>query len=149
MTHFRTRLLIRAEEGAVFRALTADVQAWWSQAYQGSACTVGDRFTVRFDRTFKTFEVVELTAGKRVVWRCIESFLDVDALRDKAEWNGTVIVWDILPKEDAVVLDVAHEGLTPAIGCYDACTQGWEYFLHKSLLPYLATGHGAPYGGGA
>jgi hypothetical protein len=37
-----------------------------------------------------------------------------------------------------------HIGLVPEIECFGSCTNGWRYYLEKSLLPLIITGQGFP-----
>jgi hypothetical protein len=39
-----------------------------------------------------------MTPGKKVVWRVMDSQLNF--VKDKTEWNGTEIVFDIMRKDD-------------------------------------------------
>lgn len=142
---FRTTLTIHSNTAACYRALTQEIPLWWSRSFEGRSGAVGDTFTVRFGDTHKTFTVEALETENHVAWLCTDSHLDLATLDNKSEWNGTRIVWKLTPMNQGLQLDVRHEGLTPQIGCYDACVQGWNHFLGKSLAAYLETGQGAPF----
>ena len=55
----------------MFRALTKEVDKWWTKA-SDDASRVVTRATFRFGRTFNIMLVKELVPGHRVVWECIE-----------------------------------------------------------------------------
>lgn len=128
-----------------FRALTQEIDAWWSTHTEGRADAEGSEFTVRFGNTFKRFKIVSLEANRAVAWRCVESYLDLDSLSVKSEWDDTDIRWTIKPHDGGVLLGVMHIGLNPGIGCFHACEQGWDHFLANSLKPHLETGVGDPH----
>lgn len=101
---------------------------------------------MRFDGTFKTFRVRKLVHDKEIIWDCIDSFLDVEELPQKSEWTGTTIIWTIETAPEGAVLRVVHAGLSPEVGCYQACEAGWLHFVGQSLKPFIETGLGKPYG---
>ena len=127
----------------VFDCLTNGIKHWWSEVMEGSANSVGDRFIVRFGDTFKDLEVVDLVRYKKVVWLCNNSHIDMTTLNNKSEWNGTRIAWHIMQNDIGITLRLEHDGLTPALECYDVCDQGWQHFVH-SLESLLNTGKGQP-----
>ena len=128
-----------------FRALTQHISSWWSARTEGEANVEGGEFVVYFGKTFKKLKVIQLKPNRAVVWRCIESYIDLDSLTNKSEWNGTEIRWEIETSEIGVMLTVTHVGLNPSIGCYQACEQGWDHFFKNSLVPFLERGAGAPH----
>lgn len=136
---------INCSPAKCFVALTQHIALWWSQRTEGNADIVGAEFTVCFDNTFKRMKVIELIHNQKIVWQCIDSHLDLDSLKNKAEWNDTRIEWIIETSEGGITLNVTHVGLNESIGCYDACEKGWDHFLTSSLLPFLENGKGQPY----
>lgn len=145
MSDFTRTVRVACTASDAFAALTLGIERWWSRAFEGRADRVGSEFTVRFDETFKTFRVVELDRDAGVVWLCVASHLDLTGLTHTSEWDGTRVRWALRPDGDATVIDIAHHGLTPALGCHEACTLGWDQFLTNSLLPCLETGEGRPF----
>ncbi len=128
-----------------FSALTQHIKSWWSERSEGQPNVVGSVFTVHFDKTFKTMKVIELIDNHKVVWHCIDSYLDLDSLTNKSEWNDTKIEWAIEAFENGILLKVTHLGLNESIGCYDACEKGWNHFLTNSLIPFLESNTGNPF----
>jgi uncharacterized protein YndB with AHSA1/START domain len=131
---------------AIFEGLTKGIQQWWTRAFEGSSNTLSDIFSIRFDNTRKTFQVQELIPNQKLVWRCTKAHIDAAMLTNKAEWEGTSIVWEITPAANGTTLTLLHEGLTPGFECFDICEKGWDYFLFESLLPFLTEGKGRPHG---
>lgn len=136
---------LRCSAKQCFDALTLRIHAWWTERIEGEPHIEGGVFTVRFAKTFKRMQVVELRPGASVVWRCIASYLDLDTLAHKSQWDDTEIRWSIEPHGDGVTLSVTHLGLTPSIGCFEVCEKGWDHFFQNSLIPYLEQGVGRPH----
>ena len=50
-------------------------------------------------------------------------------LSEPSEWTNTKICFDILKEEDKTLVTFTHNGLTPEIECYKACSGGWTGYL--------------------
>jgi hypothetical protein len=119
------------------------VGAWWTASFTGSAQKVGDTFGVRFGETFVNFQVVEHT-DRRIVWQVTDSLLPW--LKDRTEWTGTHVVWEITVVGDETTVQMTHEGLVPQVECYENCEKGWNFYVGESLRKLLAEGAGMPDG---
>ena len=64
--------------------------------------------------------------------------------KDKSEWTGTKIIFEISEKKNKTQLQFTHEGLTPDYECYNACYDGWSNYINKSLYSLITTGKGQP-----
>jgi hypothetical protein len=83
---------------------------------------------------------VELIPGKKVVWLVTES--QINFVADKAEWLNTKIIFDIATEGEKTRLTFTHEGLVPAIECYQDCSGAWGQLVAKSLYSFINTGKG-------
>jgi len=118
-----------------------DVKAWWIGDIEGRADKVGSEFTYRYKDFHKsTQKVIELVPGKKVVWHVEEANLSF--AKNKKEWEGTNIVFEISTKGDQTEIKFTHHGLTPEVECYEACSGGWEFYITKSLTNLLTKGKG-------
>ena len=112
-----------------------DLPLWWTVDFEGSTQNVGDTFTVHFGDIFKTFEVKELVAGKKIIWQVIDCYMPW--LENKHEWTGTSIIWDISTENNSTKVTMTHLGLVPEVECYKDCEKGWNYYLNESLAKLL------------
>lgn len=139
---FATSFLVDQSPGEVFDAVN-DVRGWWSTSLVGKSAKLGDVFTFRYEDIHESRqELVEVVPGKRVVWLILDASLNFT--EDKDEWKGTRVIFDISKKGGKTELRFTHEGLVPAFQCFDACSEGWGFFIDVSLKKLIATGKGEP-----
>ena len=79
---------------------------------------------------------------KKVVWRVLDNYFNFT--KDKTEWTGTDVIFDISKKGDKTEVRFTHRGLVPEYECYDACREGWSTYINSSLLDLIVTGKGQP-----
>ena len=126
----------------VFEAVT-NVRGWWSSDLVGKSARQGDVFTFQYADIHKsTQKLVEVVPGRKVVWLVQDASLNFT--KDKGEWKGTKVVFEIVPKGRKTELRFTHDGLTPALECFDACSGGWTYYVGESLRELITTGKGRP-----
>ena len=65
-------------------------------------------------------------------------------VKDKTEWNGTKVIFDITKKGDKTEVRFTHVGLVPQYECYDACTDAWSGYIKGSLRNLITKGKGQP-----
>lgn len=140
--NYQHRLTVKATSEQVYEAITR-VSDWWTINTEGKSQAVGDAFTVQFGDVHLTKQrVTEAVAGKRIVWQVTESLLPW--LKDREEWKGTELVFEITTTDEGTQLNFTHIGLTPEVECFDQCEKGWDYFLSDSLLKLITEGAGLP-----
>jgi len=128
----------------VYRAITGEIHKWWTEL-SNKALQVGDKLTVQFeDKTSWSMVVTEAVENQSLVWQVIEANHDLQNISTKNEWKGTTIKWNIKENKSGSKILFTHEGLVPALECYNICEGGWEFFL-ESLKNYLNSGKGTPY----
>lgn len=120
-----------------------NVRGWWSGDIDGSTDELGATFTylvpgVHFSRQ----KVAELVSGERVVWQVIES--DLSYIRNRQEWNGTTIRFDIAEQDGQTEVRFTHQGLVPAEECYEACSNAWGSLISGNLRELILTGRAQP-----
>ena len=104
---------------------------------------MNDVFTLDFGKTsFVTFKLIEVVPDKKVVWLVTDCNLDF--LKDKTEWTGTKVIWEISPENNSTKIKMTHVGIVPEVECYDSCVKGWDHYVKESLFKLLTEGKGLP-----
>ena len=123
---------------AAFAAII-NPRAWWTGAFEGDTAALGDVFTYRYqDIHYSRQEVTELVPGRRVAWRVLDA--DLSFLKDRTEWTGTTITFDIVHTGSQTEVTFTHVGLKPEVECYDICTDAWTSLIQGSLKQLIETG---------
>ena len=140
--NFTTTLAVNQTPEKVFAAII-NVRGWWSEEIAGST----DKLAAEFNYHFKDIhhcklKITELVPGKKVVWRVLDNYFNFT--KDKTEWKGTDIVFEISKKGDKTEIRFTHVGLVPEYECYGACSEGWGFYINSSLRDLIATGKGQP-----
>jgi len=139
---FTTSLVVDESPEEVFAAVN-NVRGWWSEEIEGDTDRLGSEFKFHHrDLHCSTQEITEMLPGQKVVWHVTQSRLDF--VKDKSEWNGTDIVFEITRKGDKTELRFTHVGLVPAIECYDGCSGAWGMYVNSSLFQLITKGTGHP-----
>lgn len=139
---FTTTLLVDETPKEVFNAIN-NVRAWWGEGLEGTSDKVNSEFIYRHkDIHYSKQKVTELVPGKKVVWLVTDS--ELNFVKDKTEWTGTKVVFEITKKGDKTEMRFTHEGLVPGLQCYEGCSSGWSYYITGSLKKLITTGKGEP-----
>jgi Activator of Hsp90 ATPase homolog 1-like protein len=142
--NYTTAFTVDKSPAEVFAAVT-NVRGWWSGEIDGRTDKVGAEFTYRYQDLHRSRQkITELVPGKKVAWHVLHA--DINFVKDKKEWNGTDIVFQIAKKGDKTELRFTHFGLAPSIECYGKCSGAWGYYINESLRSLITTGKGNPNG---
>ena len=137
---FTSTFLVDRSPQQVFDAVN-DVRAWWTGEVKGKSAKVGDEFTFRYEDLHRSRQrVIESVPGERVAWEVTDANLSF--AENPAEWVGTRIVFDISTKGRKTELRFTHEGLEPGCDCYEACHDGWTFYIQRSLRSLIVNGKG-------
>lgn len=119
------------------------VRGWWSGEVDGDTDKLGAEFTYRYKDVHRTTQkITELIPGKKVVWHVTDS--DLSFVKDKEEWKGTDIIFDISAKDGKTEIRFTHAGLAPQIECYGNCSNAWGVLIKGSLRNLITTGKDQP-----
>lgn len=137
---FTSTFLVARTPREVYEAVI-DVRGWWTGELTGKSARVGDEFTFRYEDLHRSRQrVVEAVPGERVAWLVTEAHLGF--AEDPGEWVGTRVVFDITTEGDKTRLRFTHIGLSSECECYDACHDGWTFYIQRSLRSLILTGKG-------
>ena len=139
---FTTTILLNQTPKEVFEAVN-DVRGWWAESVEGNTNQLHEEFLYYYkDVHISKMRIIELVPDKKVVWLVLEN--EFNFTRDKTEWKGTKIIFDISEKGHQTQLRFTHEGLVPEYECYDVCHDAWTSYIQGSLKNLIETGKGKP-----
>jgi hypothetical protein len=139
---YTTSFTVDQSPEEVFDAVN-NVRGWWSGEIDGSTDKLGASFQYRYkDIHRSTQEITEFVPGKKVVWHISDA--ELNFVKDKTEWNGTDVVFEIARKEGKTELRFTHVGLLPTFECFGGCSGAWGFYINDSLRGLITTGKGQP-----
>ncbi len=138
--NFSVSFLVDQRPGEVFAAVN-NVKAWWTENLEGNSQKLNDEFEVRFgDVHYSKQKLIELVPDKKVVWLVTDSKLNF--LKDKSEWTGTKVSFEVAEQDSKTQLRFTHFGLVPEIECFDACSNAWGDYINHSLRALITASNG-------
>lgn len=145
-TDFTTTIVVDQTPEQVFNAVN-NVRGWWSEEIEGSTDKLNAVFNYHYEDLHRCkMQIVEFVPNKKVVWLVLENYFKFT--KDKSEWTGTKIIFDIDGKDDKTQLRFTHLGLVPEYECFEVCRDAWTTYIKKSLHNLISTGKGQPNGKG-
>jgi hypothetical protein len=139
---FTTSFTVDQTPEEVFKAVN-NVRGWWSGEVDGDTDRLGVEFTYRYRSMHKsTQRITELVPGKKVVWHVTDA--ELTFAKDKKEWIGTDIVFEIARKDGKTELRFTHIGLVPAFECFGGCSGAWGALVEGNLRKLITTGKNQP-----
>lgn len=137
---YTTTILVNKTPKEVFQSVN-NVRGWWQGDVKGSTDKLHDEFTYRMQEIhYSKQRIVEVISDKKVVWLVTESQLSF--AKDKSEWTGTKIIFEISELNNQTQLRFTHAGLVPTFECYGNCSHAWEQLIQESLFSLITAGKG-------
>ena len=143
---FTTTILVDKTPKQVFDAIS-NVRGWWSEEIEGSTEKLNDEFKYHFEDVHRCkMKIIEFIPNEKVVWLVLDNYFKFT--KDKSEWTGTKIIFEIAQKGNQTRVRFTHQGLVPEYECFDVCKNAWTHYIQESLLGLITTGKGQPNGAG-
>ena len=143
-TDFTTSILTDQPASAVFKAIN-NVRGWWSEEIEGNTDKLNSEFHYHYQDVHRcTIKIVELIPDRKITWQVMDNYFSFT--RDKEEWKGNIITFNISTQGNQTLLTFTQEGLVPEYECYDICENAWTTYITKSLYNLITTGKGQPNG---
>jgi len=139
---FTTVLLVDQTPEVAFNAIT-NVRGWWSEEIEGDTEKLNDEFTYHYeDVHYCQIKLIEVIPNQKVVWYVKYNYFKFT--KDRSEWTGTKMSFEISEKDGKTEIRVTHHGLVPEFECYDICSNAWTQYIQQSLKNLITTGKGNP-----
>ncbi len=139
---YKTTILVDQSPKEVFNAIN-NVRGWWSEEIEGSTDKLNAEWNYHYQDVHSCkIKITELLPDKKVVWLVMDNHFSFT--KDKNEWKGNKIIFEITEKENKTQLRFTQVGLVPEYECYDICQNAWSTYIQKSLHSLITTGKGQP-----
>lgn len=139
---FKTAFTVTATPQEVFNAVN-NVRGWWSENIEGNTDKLGSEFLYHYQDVHRCrMRIVEWIPNKKVVWHVLDNYFKFT--KDRHEWVGTHIVFEISEKDEKTLLEFTHQGLVPTYECFQVCHDAWTHYIQGSLKQRIVTGTGNP-----
>jgi Activator of Hsp90 ATPase homolog 1-like protein len=139
---FTTTIVVAQTPKEVFNAIN-NVRGWWSENIEGDTEKLNDEFIYSFRDDHRCqIKLTEVIRDKKVVWHVMDNYFSFT--KDKTEWTGTNIEFEITEKGNRTQLRFTHRGLVPEFECYKVCFNAWTSYITDSLRNLITTGKGQP-----
>ena len=139
---FSTSILVDQTPNEVFNAIN-NVRGWWSEEIEGSTDKLNDEFNYHYEDVHRCkMKLIEVIPGKKVVWFVLDNYFKFT--KDKSEWTGTKIIFEIAEQDNKTLIHFTHQGLVPEYECFEICRDAWSNYIQNSLRSLISTGEGQP-----
>lgn len=126
----------------VFKAIN-NVRGWWSGEVEGDTDKPGAEFTYRVPGVhYSRQKITTFVPGKKIVWHVPDA--ELSFAKNKDEWKGTDIIFEITEKGGKTEVRFTHAGLVQTFECYNDCSNAWGMLVDGNLRNLIETGKNQP-----
>lgn len=138
-----TSTIIVDNTPAVSFNVIKNFRAWWSEEIDGSTDQLNETFFYHYkDVHLCKIKLIEVIPDKKLIYQVIEN--EFNFVKDKTEWVGTKLIFELLADGNKTKIVFTHEGLVPEYECYEVCNDAWTSYIQGSLQSLIITGIGKP-----
>ena len=139
---FTATILVNKDQTTAFNAIK-NFRAWWSEEIEGNTDQLNEAFFYHYkDIHLCKLKLIELVPNKKLVYQVLEN--EFNFTKDKTEWIGTKLIFEITKEGDQTKVKFTHQGLVPKYECYNVCFDAWTGYIKNSLYKLITTGKGEP-----
>jgi hypothetical protein len=139
---YTASILVNQDPTTAFNAIK-DFRSWWSEEIEGKTDQLNETFFYHYkDIHLCKMKLIEFVPDKRLVYQVVDN--QFNFTKDKTEWIGTKLIFDITSEGNKTKIQFTHEGLVPDYECYNVCFDAWNGYIKKSLYNRITTGKGEP-----
>ncbi len=141
---YTTSIVVDKTPAVAFNAIK-DFRAWWSEEIEGKTDVLNETFFYHYkDVHLSKIKLIEIVPDKKLVYQVVAN--EFNFTKDKTEWIGTKLIFDLMQEGDSTKILFTHEGLVPEYECYNVCNDAWTSYIQGSLKSLITTGKGKPNG---
>ncbi len=128
---YTATIVVDKDPQTAFNAIK-NFRGWWSEEIEGETDKLNATFVYHYkDVHICKLKLIEVVPDKRLVYEVLDN--QFNFTKDKTEWIGTKLVFDISAEGHKTKVKFTHEGLVPQYECYKVCNDAWSNYINKSL----------------
>jgi hypothetical protein len=140
--NYTASILVEQDPKTAFEAIK-NFRGWWSEEIEGPTDKPGEVFVYHYkDVHICKMKLIEMIPDKKLVYEVLDN--QFSFTKDKTEWIGTKLIFDITSEGGKTKVKFTHEGLVPGYECYKVCYDAWGNYITNSLYSLITTGTGKP-----
>ncbi len=135
-------ILVDQDPSTVFNCIK-NFRGWWSVEIEGETGTLNEIFFYHYqDVHLSKIKLIEEVPNEKLVYQILEN--QFSFTKDRTEWTGTKLIFEIESASEKTTVKFTHEGLTAEEECYNICFESWNNYIKRSLYNLITTGKGNP-----
>lgn len=140
--NYTSTIFVEQSAEAAFKAIK-NFGAWWSEEIEGNTDKLNETFFYHYkDVHLSKIKLIEIVPNKKLVYQVLDN--EFNFVKDKSEWIGTKLIFEISDENGKTKVQFTHEGLVPDYECYHVCEDAWTGYIQGSLQSLITTGKGKP-----